>query len=122
MVIAITAAFAWLQPVVFLIGAGQTTWVLHSCDSWLRLHGYALAVAGLGIGGVLLTLGGILGFSAWWPGHRQRARYGSRETRTSHFVGDPDRCAARRACLAKHCIAGRSDWCATRWGMPNTGL
>jgi hypothetical protein len=63
LVIAITVMFAWLPLVVYLLAPGQTVRVLHSCDSWLRLHGYMLAVAGLGIGGVLLTLDGILGLT-----------------------------------------------------------
>jgi Sap, sulfolipid-1-addressing protein len=63
LVIAITVMFAWLPVVVYLLAPGQTIRVLHSSDSWLRLHGYVLAVAGLGIGGVLLTLDGILGLT-----------------------------------------------------------
>jgi hypothetical protein len=62
-VIAITLMFAWLPLVVYLLVPGQTIRVLHSCDSWLRLHGHVLAVAALGIGGVLLTLDGILGLT-----------------------------------------------------------
>jgi hypothetical protein len=63
LVIVITVMFAWLPLVVYLLAPGQTIRVLHSSDSWLRLHGYVLAMAGLGIGGVLLTLDGILGLT-----------------------------------------------------------
>jgi hypothetical protein len=62
-VIAITLMFAWLPLVVYLLAPGRTIAALHSCDGWLRLHGHVLAVAGLGIGGVLLTLDGILGLA-----------------------------------------------------------
>jgi len=63
LVIAITVMFAWLPLVVYLLAPVRTSRVLHSCDGWLRLHGHVLAVAGLGIGGVLLTLDGILGLT-----------------------------------------------------------
>jgi hypothetical protein len=63
LVIAITVMFAWLPLAVYLLAPGQTIQVLHSGDSWLRLHGYVLAVAGLCIGGVLLALDGILGLT-----------------------------------------------------------
>jgi len=62
-VIAITVVFAWLPFAMYLLAPDRTAWVLRSCDSWLRSHGYVLAVAGLGIGGVLLTLDGILGLT-----------------------------------------------------------
>jgi hypothetical protein len=63
LVIAITVMFAWLPLVVYLLAPRQTIRALQSCDRWLRLHGYVLAVAGLSIGGVLLTLDGILGLT-----------------------------------------------------------
>jgi hypothetical protein len=63
LVIGITVMFAWLPLVLYLLAPDRTAWVLRSCDSWLRMHGYVLAVAALGIGGVLLTLDGILGLT-----------------------------------------------------------
>lgn len=63
LVIAITLMFAWLPLVLYLLAPDRTAWVLRSCDSWLRVHGYLLAVVGLGVGGVLLTLDGILGLT-----------------------------------------------------------
>jgi hypothetical protein len=62
-VIAITVVFAWLPLVLYLLAPDGTLRVLRSCDSLLRSHGYVLAVAALGIGGVLLTLDGILGLT-----------------------------------------------------------
>jgi hypothetical protein len=62
-VIAITVVFAWLPLVLYVLAPQQTIRMLHSCDGWLRLYGHVLAVAGLGIGGVLLTLDGILGLT-----------------------------------------------------------
>jgi hypothetical protein len=63
LVIAITLMFVWLPFVLYLLAPDRTAQVLRSSDSWLRSHGYVLAVAGLGIGGVLLTLDGILGLT-----------------------------------------------------------
>jgi|SRR5215469_9368053 len=63
LVIAITVMFAWLPFVLYLVAPERTAWVLRSSDSWLRSHGYVLAVAGLGIGGALLALDGILGLT-----------------------------------------------------------
>ncbi|HKD88277.1 MAG TPA: GAP family protein [Streptosporangiaceae bacterium] len=63
LVIAITVMFAWLPLVSYLVAPERTAWVLRSSDSWLRSHGYVLAVAGLGIGGALLALDGILGLT-----------------------------------------------------------
>ena len=62
-VIAITVMFAWLPLVLYLLAPDRTAGVLRSCDGWLRSHGYVIAVAGLGIGGVLVTLDGILGLT-----------------------------------------------------------
>lgn len=62
-IIAITVMFAWLPLVLYLLAPDRTAGVLRSCDRWLRSHGYVLAVAGLGIGGVLVTLDGILGLT-----------------------------------------------------------
>jgi hypothetical protein len=63
LVIAITVMFAWLPFVVYLLAPDRTAWVLRACDNWLRTRGYVLAVAGLGIGGVLLALDGVLGLT-----------------------------------------------------------
>ena len=63
LVIVITVMFAWLPLAVYLLAPEQTVRVLQSSDRWLRLHGHVLAVAGLGIGGVLLALDGILGLT-----------------------------------------------------------
>ncbi|HXB47185.1 MAG TPA: GAP family protein [Streptosporangiaceae bacterium] len=62
-VIAITVMFAWLPFVLYLLAPDRTAWLLRSCDRWLRTHGHVLAVAGLGVAGVLLTLDGILGLT-----------------------------------------------------------
>jgi len=62
-VIVITVMFVWLPFLLYLVAPDRTALVLRSCDTWLRSHGYALAVAGLGIGGVLVTLDGILGLT-----------------------------------------------------------
>jgi hypothetical protein len=63
LVIAITVMLVWLPLVLFLLAPDRTRSVLRSCDSLLRSHGYVLAVAGLGVGGVLLTLNGVLGLT-----------------------------------------------------------
>jgi hypothetical protein len=63
LVIAITVMFAWLPFLLYLLAPDRTARVLRGCDGWLRTNGYVLAVAGLGAGGVLLTLDGILGLT-----------------------------------------------------------
>lgn len=63
LVIAITVMFAWLPLVLYLLSPERTGRLLRGSDGWLRSHGYVLVVAGLGIGGVLLTLNGILGLT-----------------------------------------------------------
>jgi len=54
---------AWLPLVLYLLAPGRTARLLAACDTWLRTHGYVLAVAGLAVAGVLLTLDGILGLT-----------------------------------------------------------
>jgi hypothetical protein len=61
LVIGITVMFVWLPLVLYLIVPEKTGRVLRGFDGWLRSRGYVLTVAGLAIGGVLLTLDGILG-------------------------------------------------------------
>jgi len=63
LVIAITVMLAWLPLVLYLLAPGRTARLLAACDTWLRTHGYVLAVAGLAVAGVLLTLDGILGLT-----------------------------------------------------------
>jgi hypothetical protein len=63
LVIAITVMFAWLPFALYLLAPERTARALHACDRWLRTHGYVLAVAGLAVAGVLLTLDGILGLT-----------------------------------------------------------
>lgn len=62
-VIVITVAFAWLPLILYLLAPDRTARLLRSLDGWLRSHGYVLTVAGLLIGGVLLTINGILGLT-----------------------------------------------------------
>jgi hypothetical protein len=63
LVTVVTVAFAWLPLVLYLLAPDQTTRLLRGIDGWLRSHGYLLAVAGLLIGGVILTINGILGLT-----------------------------------------------------------
>jgi len=61
LVIVITVAFAWLPLILYLLAPGRTARQLRDLDRWLRSHGYLLTVAGLLIGGIFLTINGILG-------------------------------------------------------------
>ncbi len=61
LVIGLTVMFVWLPLLLYLVVPEQTSRTLRSFDGWLRSHGYVLTVAGLAIGGVFLTLDGILG-------------------------------------------------------------
>jgi Sap, sulfolipid-1-addressing protein len=60
-VIAITIAFSWLPLVLYLIAPERTGRLLRSFNGWLRSHGHIIAVGALGIGGIVLTINGILG-------------------------------------------------------------
>jgi hypothetical protein len=63
LVISITVMFVWLPLVLYLLAPERTGLLLRGFDGWLRSHGYVLTVAGLMIGGVALTLDGILGLT-----------------------------------------------------------
>jgi len=60
-IIAITVTFVWLPFVLYLLAPERTSRTLGSFNTWLRSHGYVLTVGALRVGGVLLTLNGILG-------------------------------------------------------------
>ncbi len=62
-VIAITIVFVWLPLVLYLLAPARTGRVLTQFNAWLRSHGHALVVGALLVGGVLLTLNGILGLT-----------------------------------------------------------
>lgn len=60
-VIAITITFVWLPLVLYLLAPERTSRILGATIGWLRSHGHVLTVGALLIGGVLLTLNGLLG-------------------------------------------------------------
>jgi hypothetical protein len=62
-VIAITVLFIWLPLVLYLIAPERTGRVLGNFNGWLRSHGHVLAVGALAIGGVVVTIDGILGLT-----------------------------------------------------------
>jgi len=62
-VIVITVAFAWLPLILYLLAPDQTARLLRGLDGWLRSHGYVLTVAALLIGGIALTVNGLLGLT-----------------------------------------------------------
>ena len=62
-VIAITIVFVWLPLVLYLLAPARTGRVLTRFNVWLRSHGHALVVGALLVGGVLMTLNGILGLT-----------------------------------------------------------
>ncbi len=61
MIIAITITFVWLPLVLYLLAPERTSRILRNFNEWLRSHGHVLTVGALLVGGVLLTLNGILG-------------------------------------------------------------
>lgn len=63
LVIVITLAFAWVPLLLFLFRPERTVSLLSSVNGWMRSHGYVLAVGVLLIGGVALTINGILGLT-----------------------------------------------------------
>ena len=62
-VILITVMFVWLPFILYLIAPERTSGLLRRFDAWLRAHGHVLTTGALVIGGVLLTIDGILGLT-----------------------------------------------------------
>jgi len=60
-VIAITIAFVWLPLLLYLLAPERTGRQLTRFNRWLRSHGHVLTVGALIVGGVALTINGILG-------------------------------------------------------------
>jgi hypothetical protein len=60
-VMAITIVFIWLPFLLYLLAPERTSRLMGSFNSWLRAHGHQLAVGALLVGGVVLTINGILG-------------------------------------------------------------
>jgi hypothetical protein len=63
LVIVITVAFVWLPLSLYLLAPDRTARLLRGFDGWLRSRGYVLTVGALLIGGVVLTINGILGLA-----------------------------------------------------------
>jgi hypothetical protein len=63
LIIAITLAFVWLPLLLFVLRPDRTSSLLGGFNGWLRAHGRVLLVGSMAIGGVLLTLNGILGLT-----------------------------------------------------------
>jgi threonine/homoserine/homoserine lactone efflux protein len=60
-VIAITIAFVWLPLLLYVLAPERTGRLLTRFNRWLRSHGHVLTVGALMVGGVALTLNGVLG-------------------------------------------------------------
>jgi hypothetical protein len=63
-VIAITIVFVWLPLVLYLLAPERTGRLLTQFNGWLRSHGHVLTVGVLMVGGVALTINGILGVTS----------------------------------------------------------
>jgi hypothetical protein len=63
LIIAITLAFVWLPFLLFLLWPERTGRLLGNFNGWLRTHGRQLLVGTMAVGGVFLTLNGILGLA-----------------------------------------------------------
>lgn len=62
-VIVITIAFVWLPLVLYLLAPAWTGRILGQFNGWLRSHGHVIVVDVLVVGGVLLTINGVLGLT-----------------------------------------------------------
>jgi Sap, sulfolipid-1-addressing protein len=62
-IIGITVAFVWLPLVLHLFMPDRTGRLLANFNGWLRSHGRLLVVGALIVGGVALTIDGILGLA-----------------------------------------------------------
>jgi Sap, sulfolipid-1-addressing protein len=62
-VVIITVAFVWLPLITYLLAPDRTTRTLRGLNGLLRSNGFRLAVLALAIGGVALTIDGILGLT-----------------------------------------------------------
>jgi hypothetical protein len=62
-VIAITVVLVWLPLVFFIITPDRTGRSLARFNEWLRTHGNLILIGALVVGGVLLTIDGILGLT-----------------------------------------------------------
>jgi hypothetical protein len=63
LVIVITLVLIWAPLLLFLFVPDRTGRLLAGFNSWLRSHGRMLLVAALLVGGVLLTIDGVLGLT-----------------------------------------------------------
>lgn len=63
LLIAITLTFIWLPFVLHLLAPVQTRRFLEALNGWLGRHGRTLALGALVVGGVYLTVNGILGLT-----------------------------------------------------------
>jgi Sap, sulfolipid-1-addressing protein len=63
LLIAITLTFIWLPFVLHLVAPDQTRRFLEALNGWLGRHGRTLVLSALVVGGVYLTVNGILGLT-----------------------------------------------------------
>lgn len=63
LIIAISLAFAWVPLLLFLLRPERTLSLLSAVNGWLRSRGHVMAIGALLIGGVALTINGILGLT-----------------------------------------------------------
>jgi hypothetical protein len=62
-VIAITLICVWVPLLLYLLMPERTGRVLGSFNGWLRAHGHVLLVGALLVGGIVVTIDGILGLT-----------------------------------------------------------
>jgi hypothetical protein len=63
LIVAITIVFVWLPLILYLLMPDRTSRWIVGFNNWLRSHGRVLVQAALLVGGILLTLNGILGLT-----------------------------------------------------------
>jgi hypothetical protein len=62
-IVGITIVFVWLPLIFYLVMPERTSRMIMAFNNWLRVHGRTLVEAALLVGGILLTLNGLLGLT-----------------------------------------------------------
>lgn len=61
MIIVLTAAFAWIPLVAFLVAPQRTVTTLRSLEGWLKRHGKTVLASAVAVVGIILVIQGITG-------------------------------------------------------------
>ena len=64
LVVTIVVVLAWLPLLLYVVAPDATTRTLKAIDGWLRVHGRAVLIAGLAVGGIALLVDGAIGLAS----------------------------------------------------------